>query len=322
MSQAMLSNRNEPEWPNRTSGLDDLFPIPNNNRPSNRNNIPFGEGALGNFTGGVPRDSNHRSSIAESSRAASLINSWKITFTGLPSDIPVDKFLYMVNTLAKDTFPPNSSALTDHGYLLFSKDAHDWYWRFRRDNPNADWKAISFALRRHFNDHFSDSDIRDLIRDRKQKSNESFDPFYYDILKLCDRLSSSLTEAEFVDILRKNLKPDLRKELFFLDIKSVAQLRHLILRREKLNAELENFNKFSGKRVNSIEASETFAVIEPPLVDEIARKKKPSAPAICWNCRRENHSFRDCLENRTVFCYGCGEPNVYRPECQKCNPEN
>lgn len=35
----------------------------------------------------------------------------------------------------------------------------------------------------------------------------------------------------------------------------------------------------------------------------------------CWNCRVTGHRYSDCREPRQVFCYRCGRPNVYSPDC-------
>jgi len=42
----------------------------------------------------------------------------------------------------------------------------------------------------------------------------------------------------------------------------------------------------------------------------------------CFNCNGEGHVWKNCVQQRTVFCYGCGEPNVYRPNCSRCLPYN
>lgn len=39
----------------------------------------------------------------------------------------------------------------------------------------------------------------------------------------------------------------------------------------------------------------------------------------CWNCDQLGHHWQDCLYDRTVFCYGCGAKQVYKPNCLKCN---
>lgn len=39
----------------------------------------------------------------------------------------------------------------------------------------------------------------------------------------------------------------------------------------------------------------------------------------CWNCNKAaGHTYQHCREPRRVFCYHCGKPNVYSPDCD-CN---
>lgn len=33
----------------------------------------------------------------------------------------------------------------------------------------------------------------------------------------------------------------------------------------------------------------------------------------CWNCDKLGHSYIDCMEQRKIFCYGCGAKDIYRP---------
>lgn len=42
----------------------------------------------------------------------------------------------------------------------------------------------------------------------------------------------------------------------------------------------------------------------------------------CWNCHKSGHRYQDCLAPRTIFCYGCGEPDTYKPNCKKCQQKN
>lgn len=40
---------------------------------------------------------------------------------------------------------------------------------------------------------------------------------------------------------------------------------------------------------------------------------------ICWNCRDMGHRYQDC--NQALlheFCFGCGSPNIRKPNCMKC----
>lgn len=44
----------------------------------------------------------------------------------------------------------------------------------------------------------------------------------------------------------------------------------------------------------------------------------------CWNCSEKGHRFEVCLGERKIFCYGCGAPNIFKPNCTKCTkfPKN
>lgn len=40
----------------------------------------------------------------------------------------------------------------------------------------------------------------------------------------------------------------------------------------------------------------------------------------CWNCDTLGHTYMDCSSRiRKIFCYGCGEKNVVKPQCPKCS---
>lgn len=60
------------------------------------------------------------------------------------------------------------------------------------------------ALREQYTDSRTDVDIRELIRDRKQKPNESSDTFYKSIVALTDKLKTPLRDEMLVEIIRRN----------------------------------------------------------------------------------------------------------------------
>lgn len=41
--------------------------------------------------------------------------------------------------------------------------------------------------------------------------------------------------------------------------------------------------------------------------------------AVCWNCGDSGHVYKECLRDRTIFCYGCGLKGMYKPTCSKCS---
>ncbi|KNE86931.1 hypothetical protein PSTG_19700, partial [Puccinia striiformis f. sp. tritici PST-78] len=56
-------------------------------------------------------------------------------------------------------------------------------------------------------------------------------------------------------------------------------------------------------------------------VEAITRTSGPYK-LFCWNCRKEGHKFQDCMGVRSVFCFGCGLADTYKPTCPKCNSGN
>jgi len=38
----------------------------------------------------------------------------------------------------------------------------------------------------------------------------------------------------------------------------------------------------------------------------------------CWNCDTEGHGWDMCLQERKIFCYGCGAKNINKPQCTVC----
>lgn len=324
LTSVNLNGNRAPEWP-RDSFANLSAPSfppaqPESNFVPQRNNRP-------NSTRPFIPESRERallSSVAlnNSGKIASLIHSWNLTFNGNSTGLPVEKFIYMVNSLTLDSLAGDFRLLGDHCHILFTSKAKEWYWRYRSSVDKINWEDLCRALKSYFSIHLSDLDIREMIRDRKQNANESFDDFHHSILQLCDRLRGPLSEPELTEILRRNLRPHLRKELFYLQIDNVSHLRHLVLRREALSFELDRAPKNFRRQVNEIDVEDEFFIEDQP--EEVCEVRKPKEDTskrqnnICWNCRKEGHRYIDCLEDRTIFCYGCGSVGVYKPQCEKC----
>lgn len=56
--------------------------------------------------------------------------------------------------------------------------------------------------------------------------------FFDAISSIMDRLPTPMAEEELIEILQRNLRPEVRQELLFLKITSVSQLRQLVQTRE------------------------------------------------------------------------------------------
>lgn len=65
-----------------------------------------------------------------------VMSRWSLKFSGSPSDHPVDEFLFRLETLAEaDNIPLESISLGLHS--LLQGQALDYYWLFRRQQPQA-----------------------------------------------------------------------------------------------------------------------------------------------------------------------------------------
>ncbi|KAM8702600.1 hypothetical protein ACLKA7_001936 [Drosophila subpalustris] len=51
---------------------------------------------------------------------------------------------------------------------------------------------------------------------------------------------------------------------------------------------------------------------------ELAAIRSAHAKLTCWNCDEQGHIWENCLADRRIFCYGCGQLNVYKPQCKTC----
>ena len=279
----------------------------NQNVRTSQNNVNT---QFNNSFGNIAQRNSYLSNPQNHARIAQLMQSWKVTFSGCLNKMPVGKFIYMINSLTHDSLGGNFSVLCEHLHILFSDKGLDWYWRYRRTVPNIDWDNLCEAMRVHFRDHLSDDDVKELIRNRKQGDNEDFEKFYTAILYLCDRLIFPFSDYELLCILRRNLKPQLRNELFYLNINSVAHLRHLILRREVMYS--DNDRSKIRRQIHEVETSTDDISYNDTA--EICELRK----IICFNCRQEGHVYKNCIETPRIFCYGCGADGIYKPNCEKC----
>lgn len=134
-----------------------------------------------------------------SERVLNLIRNWTIRFTGDTTEVTVDEFIYRVNTLTNANLRGDYDLLCEHAHILFEGKALKWFWRIHRSFDNLDWDELCGALKRQFKEYNTDFDIKDDIRRRKLKQNESFDDYYDAIMVLCDRLRIPLSDHELCE---------------------------------------------------------------------------------------------------------------------------
>jgi len=290
--------------------------------PNRPQDMPSGRNWNKSIQNPSPRTSDISLAL-NSSRMAQLINSWDIKFDG-SSNLSVENFTYRIESQVVDTLGGNFNILCDHLQNIFVGEARGWYWRYRRSVQRITWPSLCEALRADFGKGHTDFDIKELMRVRKQGSSESFDEYRNVILKIGEDLSHPLSEAEMVEILLRGLRPRLRQQLLFVPINgSMATLRQFCIKGESLQQELSksfptqayapNRNKVPQRNVDEIDLEQ-----EEEFESEVEIAVVKGSKLICWNCRKEGHRYFDCLEERNLFCYGCGAIGIYKPNCSHC----
>lgn len=255
-----------------------------------------------------------------------IMSNWKLKFNGGQNGLSVDNFIYRVEALTAQTLQGNFDILCGNASSLFDGKANDWFWRYHRSVSSICWNDMCRALREQYQDSRTDIDIRELIRERKQKPNESFDSFYDSIVALTDRLQTPLSDTDLVEILRRNLLPEIQHEILNLEIRSLQFLRDTCRRREFFMQDVRRRHGFAltrpapmGKRISEIDMNVDVTQVcqEVQPSDEIS-----ALTLVCWNCNKAGHRYQDCVSDRTIFCYGCGAADTYKPNCPKCNSKN
>lgn len=261
-------------------------------------------------------------------KVSQIMFNWKMKFNGSSNCLPVDSFIYRVEALTNQTLGGNFHLLCGNASALFDGKANDWFWRFHKTVDIVKWPDLCRALREQYKDSRTDVDIREMIRDRKQKSHESFDSFYESVIDLVDRLEQPLSGKTLVEILRRNLLPEIQHEILNMKIESIGQLREICRRREFFIQDVYKRHGVSGSKVGHLQKRLSEIDIEPeqtPVLELLPPDEDiAEISLICWNCRGAGHRYQDCLAERTIFCYGCGAPQTYKPSCRKCssNPKN
>jgi len=250
-------------------------------------------------------------------KVVQILNGWKLKYSGV--GVSVDNFIYRVEALTHQTLEGNFAILCRNASVLFEGKAYEFYWRYHKSVSRVQWDMLCFALRTQFREERDDVDVEELIRNRKQKTNESFDSFYDTISGLVDQLEVPWPARKLVRVLKNNLRPEIRHEILNVEIRTVQELRETCRRREVFLDEVKKIHGYAKASPFRREISEISQDPKERSEQEAETELEIEAfSLVCWNCRKEGHRYQDCLSERRVFCYGCGTPNTYKPSCAKC----
>ncbi|XP_067622125.1 uncharacterized protein [Eurosta solidaginis] len=266
---------------------------------------------------GVNRDGRNLSPEAISK----IIINWKLTFDGSLENVSVDEFIYRINALTVTSLRGNFDALCQNAHILFEGKAKNWYWRYHHSVRSLDWFNLCDALKSNFKDVRTDYDIKERIRNRKQKQGESFEQFFEALMTLSDSLKVAMSEQELVETLIRNILPDIRLELLHLDITSISALRRACRRRENFFETVKN--SFARPQLPQkrqlAEVEQTDQAVSTDFTVVQAAENLDALEKKCWNCDAPGHDYKQCVKPRRVFCYGCGLLAYFLPTCPNCN---
>lgn len=274
---------------------------------------------------------------------------WNISFDGLDASqatkrsLDVNDFVFRLQTFAEqDNFPINRLPNIVHNYV--TDTAEKWWWVFKRSHPNATWREVRDALITRFCNQESERATRRTLESRCQKSRESFSDFALELESINGRLSQRyrFSEIELLEIMRENMNPALRNVTLNSRVLTIEELRSLCQRYEILWSQSGHDPRSindgpNRKNISELEVSflpppacsysqnvsnnsETSLLLNQPQFSNFDPSLSAVAKNICcWNCKASTHTFYDCPNDQLhVFCFGCGQENVRRPNCSRC----
>lgn len=301
--------------------------------PNNNNQIPM--------VPGTPVDA--RATATFGPRVRNPISTWTIKFDGTDSTLSVEEFIFRVELMAEGEGITEMSLAAGLHYLLIG-NALTWFWLFKRRHRQVTWQDLQAALKTEFRSQESDYEIRQRIDSIKQGPKEPFVEFRLVIESLLARLRNQVSETERVAILRRNMKPELRKELLFQNARNTAELTDLVRKSERLSNQLglNQSQSIRNRGINEVFQADGQHETTNFIPNEVAYPINHSGEYIpfpidanvhevthesnttymvCWNCRDLGHSFKNCtksIPNGNIFCFGCGAPGILKPNCLKC----
>lgn len=293
-------------------------------RETRENGAPLGPVNTQGQTSGLPSNA---FSCGPTAVHYTKLKDWKVSFSGEGS---VSDFLFKVEVLRRRSQYSSEYIMSNFPIFLTDK-ADTWYWAYIKRNPEATYEDLKTALNEEFGTLETDSEILLKISTRKQLAKENYDDFHSFIVNLNLRLRSPMDDASLIEIIKKNVNPDLKVMLFISNPRDLAELRLLARKAEKVLLENKSNNNFTRSRqINEISvdtvSDDSDQEVDPQIeAIKINRNfiKGDYSKIKCWNCLQLGHSYIYCEDKtRHVFCYKCGKRDVTTPKCTEPHTEN
>jgi Retrotransposon gag protein len=167
---------------------------------------------------------NYSVTSGESRRRGEVFR-WRISFKGDETGLSLNDFLSQAEDLSVAAgMSPND--LRHSMIHLLEGSALIWYRAFNHNYQT--WEDLKTALRREYLPFDYEHFLRQDIEQRTQGNNEPFSTFLASMELLFRKLSRPPPESEKIEILRRNMNPELAKQLSIYEIFSTEQLGNIV----------------------------------------------------------------------------------------------
>lgn len=247
------------------------------------------------------------------------VSKWDLSFNGDNNNLSVNAFLERVEeySIARNV---SKSELCNSVVELLKDRALVWYRSIK--SKIHSWDEFVLLLRQEYEPHDYEIELWDEIRNRTQGPDETVGTYFACMVNLFSRLPTVVSEAQRLQVLRRNIAPYYIRAVGLTPINSVDELRSVCKQLETNRLMAEKFQPPPVNRRNLLEPDLSYqgrSRTSNVNVSEIRTSRNDTrTDARCWNCNSPDHRHRDCTRARKRFCYGCGLDNQTKTTCPRC----
>lgn len=250
------------------------------------------------------------------------VDKFGLEFKGGNDQLSVEEFIFRLEHMQRQYRIPWQEILRDF-HLLVAGTVKQWYWALLQTTVISDWTTLRLALLNRYKTIRSNWELMQELVERKQRQGESIDEYFHNLNLLRARLEVPVAEGEMIKIAKRNLKENIARIVYPMNVSSVEQLRMECLEAERIfirNQTRTIIPQQSRPQRYIHEIVKNFD--EDEQAETVPEVASIDSPPVCWNCQQEGHVFRDCLSRqRNLFCYKCGRPDTITPKCPICSNE-
>ncbi|XP_073822182.1 uncharacterized protein [Musca autumnalis] len=262
------------------------------------------------------------------------MNKLGLRFDGSSSGLSVEEFVYRLEYFQRQYGIPWAEIIRDFPLMLTGR-AESWYWLFEKTHKFHDWEDLKHSLLSQYQSSKTNVELIAELAQRRQQPNESIDTYFHAMGQLRAKLVQPLSEFDMIKIMKKNIRENVSRIVYPIQVSSVEQLRIECNEAEKnfLRREIRPYAPPPSRPQRQVNEVEYDGMYYPEdfnqdrdgvgEVDALQTMRQRNPNIGCWNCQKSGHTFRECeATTRALFCYRCGKPGTKTPQCDVCQQGN